>query len=223
MGYHLDDAAMALNEIADRLEGADLIPSQVPLLEGLRDKLRALETCGVSTIAALRAKLKKPATSAALAAASGISPEYLNLLRRAIEGWFGKPPRLEDFVGLDKSMVDALRAVGILDARDLYEAVNEPGAEAALSEKTGLPVAAVEVAVRLADLTRIQWVSPAFARVLYEAGYRSPQAVAAAASSDDLYAAVSRANEGDRFYRGVVGKRDMGRLIRLAAFTASRC
>ncbi len=67
----------------------------------------------------------------------------------------------------------------------------------------------------LADLSRVQWVSPTFARALYEAGYGSCSDVAAA-RAEDVYEAVLRANGGGKYYKGKVGLRDMRRLVQLA-------
>ena len=52
-----------------------------------------------------------------------------------------------------------------------------------------MDVVILETLVRLADLARVQWVSPTVARMLVEAGYDSASKVAAA-NAEDLYEAL---------------------------------
>ncbi len=80
-----------------------------------------------------------------------------------------------------------------------------------------MDVAVLETLVRLADLTRVQWVSPTAARMLLEAGCGSVSDVAAA-DAGDLCEALARVNEGDRFFKGRIGLRDVRRLIRAAGY-----
>jgi len=80
--------------------------------------------------------------------------------------------------------------------------------------------ALLEALVRLADLTRVQWVSPIAARMLVEAGYDSASKVAAA-DAEDLCEALVRVNEGDKFFKGKIGLRDIKRLVRAAGYVPS--
>jgi hypothetical protein len=122
MGYHIDDASMSLASMAERLESSDLIPSHLPHLEGVREKIAAMEESGLSSVAMLRRELEKPATLSSLSARSGIAESCLVLLRSAIEGWFPKPPPLSECPGIHPTGVAALTHVGIIDCRELFEA-----------------------------------------------------------------------------------------------------
>ena len=83
-----------------------------------------------------------------------------------------------------------------------------------------MDVAVLEVLVRLVDLTRVQWVSPTTARMLVETGYDSASKVAAA-DAEDLYEALARVNEGDRFFKGKIGLRDVKRVVQAAGYVPS--
>ena len=72
----------------------------------------------------------------------------------------------------------------------------------------------------LTDLTRVQWVSPTAARMLKAARYNSASMLAEA-DDEELYQALLRANEGDRFFKGKIGLRDIKRLIRAAGYLQS--
>ncbi len=215
MGYHLDDTRMSLADLAARLEGSDLIPSQQPLLKGLRTTTAALRKGGIASVADLRRELKKPSSLSVLAARSGIEEGLLVLLRRTVEGWFPKPPALSDFPRADRSAVEALGREGMKDARALFEAAASRGSRRTLAARTGASLSALDELAGLADLSRIQWVSPGFARLLHDAGYTHAAAVAAA-DPTRLHSAIITKNADGRPYHGTIGRRDIARLVVLA-------
>lgn len=215
MGYHIDDNTFGLDRVAAKLEASDLIPSQVPLLDGIRAKMAALEKAGITSLAKLRSELRRPAKLAALATRCGLTSDYLNLLRRAVEGWFPKPPSLADFPGVQLSLTTALDRLGLADAQAFFEAAATKEQRAALAMLAAVPGPALDELAALADLSRIQWVSPLFARLLYDAGFPTVAAVGRA-EGQAVYEAASRLNHDNSYYRGKVGLRDMARLVGLA-------
>jgi predicted flap endonuclease-1-like 5' DNA nuclease len=216
MAYYIDFATMTLSGLKRRLEEADLIPSQLPLLDGIDKKIAALKKAGISNLEDLSGALHGSKGPAALAAKSGLPEDYLVLLRRAIEGYRPKPVPLRDYPGIDEAVVRALAGAGIADSKSLYEAALGKKERTQLAKATGIEARALEELAHLSDLSRIQWVGSTFARVLYEAGYRSPARIAAA-DPEAVYEAAVRANEANKFYRGKIGLRDIKRLVKLAA------
>lgn len=88
-----------------------------------------------------------------------------------------------------------------------------------MAKSTGADMAILKELFRLADLTRVRWVSPATARMLVDAGYDSASKVAAA-DAEVLYEALVCVNEGDKFFKRKIGLRDIKRLVRAAAYVA---
>jgi predicted flap endonuclease-1-like 5' DNA nuclease len=215
MPYHLDFLKMDLSDLQAKLERTDLIPSHLPLLDGIERKLSALEKAGISDLEALSSALRGGRGPASLATKSGLSEDYLVLLRRVIEGFRPKPIPLGDYPGIEPGTAAALGGEGIRDSKALYEAAPDEKATKALAKKAGIAVRTVQELLDLADLSRIQWVSPTFARVLHDAGYRKASDIAAA-NAEEVYKAVIRANEGGRLYKGKIGLRDIRRLVVLA-------
>jgi len=84
-------------------------------------------------------------------------------------------------------------------------------------KSTVVDTAMLEMLARLADLMRVQWVSPTFGRMLIVAGYDSAAKVAAA-NADDLCEALASINAGDRFFKGKIGLRDIKRLVQAASY-----
>jgi len=215
MGYHIDENSTSLENLQTRLKNMDLIPSLQPLLDGLNKKMDAFKKVGIKSIADLRTRLKGKKSLLSLAEDSSINPDYLVLLRRAVEGFFPKPQPLRVFDWLDKDTVEKLDQAGIKNTKQLYEA-SSSGIDR-LAKKAKLEKRSLSDFLTISELSRIQWVSPTFARTLVSAGFTSA-AMVAAADSEFLYEAILRANDNSRFYKGKVGLRDIRRLIEAAAY-----
>ena len=213
--YHMNDRSMSLDDLQARLEQTDLIPSHQPLLDGLTKKIGVLKKAGLQSIADLRIRLKNEKSIAFLAEDIGIDFEYLVLLRRVVEGFFPKPMPLKIFDWLDKNTIAKLEQAGVTNTLALYETASHRSS--AFAKKMGLGKRNLEEVMALADLSRMQWVSPTFARTLVAAGFNSAGKVSKA-SPEALYEAIMRANANARFYKGKVGMRDIKRLIAAAAY-----
>lgn len=215
MPYYADDRSTDISSLQARLEDTDLIPSQIPLRDGLGEKMTALRESGIESIADLRAALKSAKSLASLSERSGVAPDYLKLLKRTVNGFFPKPRSLGEVDWLDESTVAALRKAGIRNTKQLFEATEAETADVA--RQTGADPEDLAELGTVADLCRIQWVSPSFARVLMAAGMVDAAAIARA-DAEALYAAIAEANEGAKFYKGKVGLRDVRRLVTAAGY-----
>ncbi len=214
MAYYPDFAALGLEEIARRLAGADLIPSQVPLLEELESKLRILRDSGIATLEDLVRTLKKTGGPTAVAARTRIPEDYLIVLRRTVEAFRPKPVRIRDYPGIEPETAEALESAGISDSQALWEAARADRGMG-LASQTGLPAARIEEIFCLSDLSRIPYVGATYARAILEAGCRSVGDVSRA-DPDSLDRNVQAANTRLGLYKGRVGPRDIRRLIRMA-------
>lgn len=217
MKYHIDDERISLNDLRKRIEQTDLVPSRGSLLEAIQAKMNALEQQGVSTLAGLRRELKNSKHLEALSKATGIDAQYLILLRREIESYFPKPFALKVFDWLPDGEIAKLEKMGIKHTAALYEKAGSVESRTELAKLTGMDAAILEELYRLADLTRGQWVSPKFARMLVETGYDSVSKLTAA-DAEQLCEALVLINEGDRFFKGKIGLRDIIRLVRSVCY-----
>jgi len=152
-----------------------------------------------------------------VAKATGIDEQYLVLLRREIEGYFPKPLAFKTITWLPNDEIAKLEQNGIGDTAVLFWAANNTQKRTELAESTGVALATLEALVRLADLMRVQWVSPTFAKMLIAAGYDSASKIAAA-NADELCEALASINAGDRFFKGKIGLRDIMRLVQAASY-----
>lgn len=213
--YHMDETLIDLGALQKRLETTDLIPSQLVLLDGLSEKITALKKAGLTCLADLRIALKSPKTLADLSKQTGIDTNYLQVLRRTLNGFFPKPRPLSEFAWLDPDLLASLKKAGMANSQKLFEATCDGVGE--LAEQTGADAGDLEELGAIANLCRIQWVSPSYGRVLLAAGTANAAAVAKA-DPQVLCQAVADANKAGKFFKGTVGLRDIGRLVQAAAY-----
>jgi hypothetical protein len=210
--YHADARATQLSALRARLESTDLIPSQVPLLDGLKELFDALERHGIHNVADLQAALKTAKARDVVAKATGVDPSKLNLLRRTVAGFFPKPRALREIDWVDQDAIAALAQAGIRNTRDLFEA--DTGTLEAIC---GADHKILGLLYNVADLCRIQWVSPSFARALISAGYGDSASVAAA-DPEALRDALDVVHRDTDFYGHKIGLRDIRRLCAAAGY-----
>jgi hypothetical protein len=220
MAYHIDAERVGLDDLRKRIEETDLVPSRIVLLDGLEAKFQALERQGITTLAKLRHEVKTAKRRETLSKETGVDVQYLVLLRREVEGYFPKKFALKDFDWLPKEEIARLEENRICNIAVFYEAASSVKGRTELADSIGVDGAVLETLVRLADLARVQWVSPTAARMLLEAGYDGA-AMVAAADSEELYQSLARVNKGDRFFKGKIGLRDVKRLIHAAGYVSN--
>ena len=123
MRYSIDTDRISLTDLKKRIEETDLVPSRQPLLDGIEQKFHALESRGITTFSCLRDELKNKKRMETLSIKTGISVEYLVLLRREIESYLPKPFPLTEFDWLPQNEIAKLGAMGIRNTEELYEAL----------------------------------------------------------------------------------------------------
>ena len=191
MRYTLDLSRIPLTEYEPLLASQNLLPGRRILLDGLNRNFAALSAERIDTLLQLKQRLSAPQKLAALAAATGISEEYLTILKREIGSLEQKPVPLSAFPGLDEASLASLCERGIVSSKDGFER-GEAGSELFC----------------LCDLARINGVGAVAARAFYEAGYRSVAQVAAE-NATEMLARVSAVNAEHGYYKAKLGEKDM--------------
>jgi predicted flap endonuclease-1-like 5' DNA nuclease len=77
---------------------------------------------------------------------------------------------LKAFKGVNRNFIKTLADNGIVNANQMLEFGKTPAGRQELSEKTGIPIAALLELVKLSDLSRIPGVKTIRARLYYDAG-----------------------------------------------------
>ncbi len=162
------------------------------LLQNIDRNFEVIEKQNIMNIAQLKKQLSAPQKLAALAANTGISEEYLVLLKREIGSLEQKPVPIADFPGVDDAAVAGLNNRGIKTSKECFE-----------SGLSGMGELSC-----LCDLVRINGVGPVAAKAFYEAGYRSVAEVAGAKAAVMLEK-VSAVNAVKGYYKAKLGVKDM--------------
>ena len=150
-----------------------MIPSRIILKDDLRPCFEKLRKAGIKNLEQLQAALRSKQKIKDFAKVTGLSPEYLNLLRREVNSYFPSPVNLSRFIGVQGDVVFKLEQLGIKNSTHLFEvSTNEVQLSTLLSE-IGLTQSDVSELISLADISRLYGVGPAFAGILYEAGIDS--------------------------------------------------
>ncbi|MEZ4627926.1 MAG: hypothetical protein R2912_07535 [Eubacteriales bacterium] len=145
---------ISLADYQQLLQKQNLLPGRRMLHEQLELRFSALANVGLSSVAQLSAALATPKKLSALAEQTGISEEYLTLLRREIGSLTQKPVLLSDFPDCDKAHIQHLADSGICISREYWEN----------------PADRADALFALCDLVRINGVGAVAARAFYEAG-----------------------------------------------------
>ena len=192
MRYSLDLSRISLATYQALLSKQTLLPGRRILQNDLGRNFAALSARGIDSLAQLKQRLSTPQKQSALAAETGISEEYLVILKREIGSLEQKPIPLTAFPGLDPETVAALNREGFADSKDCIERGTAVSCEV----------------FSLCDLARINGVGGAAAAAFYAAGYRSVSDVASA-NAADMLRRVGEANAEYGYYKAKLGEKDM--------------
>jgi hypothetical protein len=181
--YHLDLSRITLDQYSQTLRDAQLIPSRRFLQEDVERRFAKLREAGIGTLEELLAAVKTKARLAELAERTGLDQSYLTVLRREVGSLLPNPRSLRDFPGVDAGMVEQLAQRGLKNTKQLFDRARSRKGRAKLAAECGIDAGGLLELLKLSDLSRIYGVGPVFARLLYDAGIDSAEAIAASASS----------------------------------------
>lgn len=192
MKYSIDLESLPIHEYKALLKQQNLLPGRRILWQGIEENFAFFERQGIKSIAELKKRISSPKKIATFASKSGISKEYLVILKREIGSLEQKPVSLADFPGIDGSLLDQLSELGLITSKDYW------------NQKQGF----TDELFCLCDLVRINGVGPLAARAFYEAGYQSALDVSEA-DPQEMLEKVSEVNEIHRYYKARLGIKDM--------------
>ncbi len=215
MGYYIDLTQISIDQYKKVLKSADLLPSWMILKNNIDENLEAIKKQGIRNIEELKIALKTKQKVLEFAQRSGLSEQYLTILRRVINGYHPKPNKIKDFPGIQTEIAKKLESLGIKNTLQLYDHILTDTKRKKLSDQTGIQKREIEKLAHLTDLSRIKWVNHTFANALLEAGFDCVEKVAKA-DPDDLFQSVKKVNQEKQLYKGQVGVKDMKRCITAA-------
>ena len=215
MGYYIDLESISIDQYKTILRAADLIPSWMVLKENIDENFDTIKDQGISNLDELQKALKNKNKVQEFSGQSGLPEDYLNVLRRVVNGYHPKPNRFRDFPNLTKEVVEKLEALEFKNTLHLYDEILTLEKRNDLSKKSGIDKSDVLKLAKLTDLSRVRWVNHTFAYVLLEAGYPTAESVARA-DYREMYETIRELNREREIYKGHIGAHDMKMCVEAA-------
>ena len=203
MGYSIDLSKISIDRYKEILKNQNLLPGRRMLLENLDNNFDRITNAGVRNLAELKSSLSSKQKLSAFAEKTGISEDYLTILKREMGSLEQKPVPFSDFPGIPGDIVSALLSKGIKSSKDVYEMDNVPDE--------------LQELYSLCNLVRINGVGSAAARTLYESGYKSVIEIAGAKAAE-LLEGMNIVNADKKYYKANLGEKDMQFIIDAANF-----
>jgi hypothetical protein len=171
--YHVDLSNYSLSAFKDTLRTKDLIPSRVSLKIDLEERFTILEAAGITNMKELAGALKSKKKIEDFSKSTGLSVEYLTLLKRETNSYLPNPVRLDKFPVVSPEIISGLADEGITNTRHLINQAGKRKTREHLSATTGISMESLDELVSLSDLSRAYGVGPMFARLIYDVGIKS--------------------------------------------------
>jgi hypothetical protein len=143
-----------------------------------------------------------------LAEETALPVDYVTILRREVNSYQPEPIKLSDFPGVKPDIVQKLHQIGIQNTKQLFPHILTRKDRRGFSKQHLIYYDDILELTRLADIARLKWVGPKFAKLLIESEYDTVEKVA---KSDyaELYHAITLVNEEKDIYKGMIGINDM--------------
>ena len=171
--YSLDPDRIGLERFLELIRGKRMLPGRVGLQQQMDARFAVLRDAGISSLGELLRRLGSASKMKAFSEESGLTMDYLVLLKREAGSCLPRPFPLSAFPGIPFEYTEALKSKGYKNTRDFFEQVQTLEQRTLVSGKTGIPLARLKELHALCDLSRITGVGGVFARVMYETGIRS--------------------------------------------------
>ena len=184
--YHINLKEISLDQYKQTLKQSELIPSRRILKEQIDQRFKQLRDRGISNLDDLLCSAKNAKKIADLAKNTGLSEEYLTILRREVNALIPQPKNLRDFPGVEPSIVEKLEKRGIRNSKQLFLATRSQQERTRLSKAADIDSEKLLELVKLADLSRVYGVGPIFARLLFDGGADTVESLAQA-DSEQLF------------------------------------
>lgn len=182
--YQLNLEQYSLRKFKGNLASRDMIPSREILKEDLDKHFAILEDQGISNLKELINKLNTKARIAGFSAATGLSIQYLTLLKREASSYRKNPIRIDKFPGIEPQYIHRLAAAGVRNTRQVFDLAKCKKERAQLAESVDIPIDIMTELVSLSDLVRAHGVGPVFARMLFDAGIKTIQEFVSLSAED---------------------------------------
>lgn len=206
--YYIDTSKFSLEKFREILKSKDILPGRLILKDQIDERFDYIKSKGLSSLADLLDILKTKPRIEQFSKESGLSIDYLTILRREANSYISDPERLSEMLFAEFEIIERLDQYGIIDTKQLYNAAIRSIDRVLLSNKLGISSEKVQELVCLCDLVRITGVGPVFARIIYDSGIHSV-ADFISVDADELFVRLSKTNNENGFTKAKFSQKDI--------------
>ncbi len=208
MGYSLDLSKISIDSYKEILKNQYLLPSRKILHQDIDASFNAIHSCQIRNLGELKCVLSTSQKLGAFSEKSGLSKDYLTILRREIGSIEPKTVLIKEFPEMEEKVLVSLAHTGIKTSKDYYEFYDSLKDKIEITQKISISIDKVQELYCLCDLVRINGVGAVAAKSFFDAGYESVYDVAETVA-EDMLERVSKVNDIKHHYKTKLGTKDM--------------
>ncbi len=203
-----DLSKIGLDDFQNELKTGRLLPSRMPLLTDIESNFSIIQKKGINNADRLREELKSSERLGKLAEETGISEDYLKLLKREVNNLLPTPIKFVDVPNISDEIIKQLNELDIVDTENLFPYVKDPENRQKLKNLSGISMADILWLTKLVDVSRIKWVGPKLARLIVDTEYDTVEKLSHADPEMVLHA-FDEAKSKHKAYQGALGIDDI--------------
>jgi len=208
MGYSLDLSKISIDAYKEILKNQYLLPSRKILHQDIDASFDAIHSCQIKNLGELKSALSTTQKFSVFSEKSGLSKDYLIILRREIGSIEPKTALIKEFPEVDGEVINSLEVEGIKSSKDYYEFYNSLKDKKEITRKISISKEQAQELYCLCDLVRINGVGAIAAKSFFDAGYELVYDVADT-TAEKMLERVSKVNEIKYYYKAKPGTKDM--------------
>lgn len=212
MGYYIDFSKITLDKFKMMLESTYLLPSQQILKDKMDSRFEVIKSQDINNLEQLKQALKNKNKINSFSKETSLPVDYLTVLRRVINSYHPTPRKIKDFIELSKETKDKLENIGIKTTPQLYDKLAAKVDRNTMKKELDVDDEEILLLAKLADVSRLRYVNPAFATLLVNSDYDTVSNIRNA-DYQELYKELVRINEDKKFYKGRINLKDMKFLV----------
>lgn len=215
MGYTLDLSKISIEAYKEILKNQYLLPSRKILHQEMDYSFQAIQSCKIKNLYELKKALSTTQKLGMFAENSGLSKDYLTILRREIGSIEPKTVLIEEFPEVDEQTINLMLNAGIKSSKDYYEFYCSLKDRNEITQIISITLDKAQELYCLCDLVRINGVGAVAAKSFFDAGYKSVSDIAST-NAEEMLLKISKVNELKQYYKAKLGIKDMQFCINFA-------
>ncbi|KNY26938.1 DUF4332 domain-containing protein [Pseudobacteroides cellulosolvens] len=208
MGYSLDLSIISIEAYKEILKNQYLLPSRKILHQDMDFSFDAMHSCKIKNLDELKKALSTTKKLGEFAQKSGLSKDYLTILRREIGSIEPKTVLIKEFPDVDEKTINVLMTAGIKSSKDYYEFYYSLKDRNVITQRIPITLDKAQELYCLCDLVRINGVGAVAAKSFFDAGYKSVTDIAST-NAEEMLIKVSEVNDIKQYYKAKLGTKDM--------------